>query len=119
MTYIKSSSITGGTQHESNLHLYMHQFHTGPNQNQTAANTEDGLSFGRMNILDWTISEGRDPGSKVVARAHGMQAQTGQNKPLEDLTLNMVFEDERYVYKVKVFSSSSIPLTSNEKLNLT
>lgn len=96
---INSSTITGGAQHEANLHLYMHQIFAGPNANQTVpVKPSTNNSFGLIAINDWTIQEGTEPSSKVVARAQGIHTQSGKNKQQWYCSFNMVFEDDRYVY---------------------
>ncbi|XP_078153150.1 dirigent protein 1-like [Carex rostrata] len=95
MAYFKSSTITGGAQHEANLHLYIHQIWAGPTKNQSEpVRTSNPYSFGTIEINDWPIREGRNLGSNVVARAHGMHAQCGQNLSLWDFSFKIVFEDD-------------------------
>lgn len=78
----------------------MYQKPFGPNENQIISVTppinKDG--FGVMAVNDWTVREGRDLGSKVVARAQGIHVQCGQNNPRWHCSFTMVFEDARYVY---------------------
>lgn len=104
-TYFKCSStqVTCCEQTEANFHLYLHQISGNPSPNQTVpVNPPNKNGFGMIVVNDWTIHEGRDPSSKVIARAQGMHAQSGQNKAQWYTTFNMVFEDDRYVIYVSI-----------------
>ncbi|XP_078158798.1 dirigent protein 23-like [Carex rostrata] len=97
MAYFQSCIITGSALYEAKLRLYLHHDYLGTNRNQTTpvVPTEPN-DFGQINVIDWSIEEGSDRGSKVVAHAQGMQVQCGKNKQQWYCSFNMVFEDDRF-----------------------
>jgi Dirigent-like protein len=99
-TYFKSSSTQPCCcqQNEGNFHLYMHQIAAGPDVNQKVAVNPDNptTAFGEFVVNDWSITEGPDPASKLVARAQGMHVGVGHIKLRWYFSCNIVFEDERY-----------------------
>jgi Dirigent-like protein len=103
-TFYQSSSPllqAGNDQKVAYFHLYLHQIICGvKDENQAiSANPNRANLFGLVAVNDWTVREGREPDSRVVARAQGLHTGSAKDKEQWYCSFNMLFEDERYVPK--------------------
>ena len=78
---------------EVNLHLYLHQIAFGQGTNQVAiVLSSQPAVFGLTTVIDWTVIDGPNPNSTIVARTKGMQVQADVAGPGWFNYFSMVFE---------------------------
>jgi hypothetical protein len=82
-------------QSELYMHLYISQVYGGANPNQVVLTNTGG--FGPTVITDWPIADGQAPGATVVGRAQGIHSLASKTSNSWYTSMNLVFEDSRYV----------------------
>jgi hypothetical protein len=101
MSFQDSSTVLqqGFDQRVAQFRFYMHPRWAGPNMNQRGTVGINAPNrMGETIVNDWIITEGSDINSRRLARAQGVHMGVGFNSERWYVSVNISFEDDRYVY---------------------